>query len=112
MIATDNHQRHPVMRTRMVDVQKGTERIIRNMKAADRAAAGLMWIKEQGLEARLVKYVPTNISPANRLLVARQSAASISEQSTTEDVHENWFEFMAKMILCRSYFSPTDWSMY
>ncbi|KAJ8446448.1 hypothetical protein Cgig2_019341 [Carnegiea gigantea] len=83
MIATDNHQRHPVMRTRMVDMQKGTERTIRNMKAVDRAAAGfmckdivdmgrLMWIKERGLEARLVKYVPTNISPANRLLAARQ----------------------------------------
>jgi len=32
----------------------------------------LMWIKEQGLEAKLVKYVPSNISPENRLLVARQ----------------------------------------
>jgi len=62
---------------------EGAEGIIRNMKAADRAAVGFMckdiidmgrfmWIKEQGLEAKLVKYVPSNISPENRLLIARQ----------------------------------------
>uniref|UniRef100_A0A7C9CH15 tRNA:m(4)X modification enzyme TRM13 n=1 Tax=Opuntia streptacantha TaxID=393608 RepID=A0A7C9CH15_OPUST len=62
---------------------EGAEGIIRNMKAVDRAAVGFMckdiidmgrfmWIKEQGLEAKLVKYVPSNISPENRLLIARQ----------------------------------------
>ena len=62
---------------------EGAEEVIRNTQAFDRAAVGfickdiidmgrLMWIKEQGLEAKLVKYVPSNISPENRLLVARQ----------------------------------------
>ncbi|KAJ8446450.1 hypothetical protein Cgig2_019343 [Carnegiea gigantea] len=62
---------------------EGAVEVIRNTQAFDRAAVGfmckdiidmgrLMWIKEQGLEAKLVKYVPSNISPENRLLVARQ----------------------------------------
>ncbi|XAR61464.1 tRNA:m(4)X modification enzyme [Bertholletia excelsa] len=58
------------------------EDVIRNMKAVERAVLGfmckdiidmgrLMWVKEQGLEAQLVKYVPSSISPENHLLVAR-----------------------------------------
>ncbi|XP_021769971.1 tRNA:m(4)X modification enzyme TRM13 homolog [Chenopodium quinoa] len=60
----------------------GVEDYTRNMKAMDRAALGfmckdiidmgrLMWIKECGLEAKLVKYVPSDISPENRLLIAK-----------------------------------------
>lgn len=59
------------------------------MKAVDRAALGfmckdiidmgrLMWMKECGLEAKLVKYVPSDISPENRLLIAKVAAPTIS----------------------------------
>ncbi|CAH1434211.1 unnamed protein product [Lactuca virosa] len=56
--------------------------LLRNMCARDRAVLGfmckdiidagrLMWIREHGLEkSELVKYVPSNISPENRLLIA------------------------------------------
>ncbi|GAB2262776.1 hypothetical protein Droror1_Dr00003773 [Drosera rotundifolia] len=60
----------------------GVEEVIRGMKPAERAALGFMckdivdigrmlWIKEQGMKAELVQYVPSNISPENRLLLAR-----------------------------------------
>lgn len=60
----------------------GVEEIVRNMKAVERAVLGfmckeiidmgrLMWVKENGLETQLVKYVPSNISPENHLLIAR-----------------------------------------
>ncbi|KAH9691939.1 tRNA:m(4)X modification enzyme [Citrus sinensis] len=60
----------------------GVEDIVRNMKAVERAVLGfmckqiidagrLMWMKEQGLEAKLVKYVPSSISPENHLLIAK-----------------------------------------
>ncbi|KAG6717240.1 hypothetical protein I3842_04G088700 [Carya illinoinensis] len=59
----------------------GVEDFVRNMKAIERAALGfmckqiidmgrLMWIKERGLETRLVRYVPSSISPENHLLIA------------------------------------------
>lgn len=59
--------------------------MVKNMKAVDRAVVGLMckdiidvgrfmWLKEHELECELVKYVPSNISPENRLLVARQKS--------------------------------------
>ncbi|XP_074316010.1 uncharacterized protein LOC141652443 [Silene latifolia] len=58
------------------------EDIVRNMKPLDRAALGFMckdiidmgrmlWVKECGLESKLVKYVPSDISPENRLIVAK-----------------------------------------
>lgn len=67
---------------------KVVEQIIRDTKPADRAALGfmckdiidmgrLMWIKECGLEAKLVKYVPSDISPENRLLVVKAAAPII-----------------------------------
>ncbi|XP_047254351.1 tRNA:m(4)X modification enzyme TRM13 homolog isoform X9 [Capsicum annuum] len=57
--------------------------MVKNMKAVDRAIIGFMckdiidfgrfrWLKEHEFESQLVKYVPSNISPENRLLVARQ----------------------------------------
>ncbi|KAL9273846.1 tRNA:m(4)X modification enzyme TRM13-like protein [Drosera capensis] len=60
----------------------GVEEVIRGMKPAERAALGFMckdivdigrmlWIKEQGMKAELVQCVPSNISPENRLLLAR-----------------------------------------
>lgn len=63
-------------------VARRVEDILREMKAVERAVLGfmckdvidmgrLMWIKEHGLEAQLVKYVPSNISPENHLLIAR-----------------------------------------
>ncbi|XP_058076902.1 uncharacterized protein LOC131225390 [Magnolia sinica] len=65
-----------------VGISSSVEEIVRNMKAVDRAVLGLickeiidigrlMWIKEHhGLEAQLVKYVPSSISPENHLLIA------------------------------------------
>lgn len=52
------------------------------MSTVDRAVLGfmckdiidmgrLMWMKEHGLDSRLVKYVPSNISPENHLLIAK-----------------------------------------
>ncbi|KAB2074262.1 hypothetical protein ES319_A07G141900v1 [Gossypium barbadense] len=60
----------------------GVEAIAKNMKAIERANLGfmckkimdmgrLMWLKEHGLQTRLVKYVPSSISPENHLLIAR-----------------------------------------
>ncbi|XVF22016.1 hypothetical protein REPUB_Repub12eG0138300 [Reevesia pubescens] len=60
----------------------GVEAIARNMKAIERAKLGfmckqiidmgrLMWVKENGLETQLVKYVPSSVSPENHLLIAR-----------------------------------------
>ncbi|XP_006434529.2 tRNA:m(4)X modification enzyme TRM13 homolog isoform X2 [Citrus clementina] len=65
----------------------GVEDIVRNMKADERAVLGfmckqiidagrLMWMKEQGLEAKLVKYVPSSISPENHLLIAKLASLS------------------------------------
>ncbi|KAH9757742.1 tRNA:m(4)X modification enzyme [Citrus sinensis] len=65
----------------------GVEDIVRNMKAVERAVLGfmckqiidvgrLMWMKEQGLEAELVKYVPSSISPENHLLIAKLASLS------------------------------------
>ncbi|KAK9287987.1 hypothetical protein L1049_016432 [Liquidambar formosana] len=62
----------------------GVEEIVRNMKAVERAVFGfmckeiidmgrLMWVKEHGLETQLVKYVPSNISPENHLLIAKHT---------------------------------------
>ncbi|KAK9723693.1 hypothetical protein RND81_05G018400 [Saponaria officinalis] len=62
---------------------KGVEDVLRNMKPSDRAALGfmckdiidmgrLLWVKECGLEeSKLIKYVPSDISPENRLIVAK-----------------------------------------
>lgn len=61
---------------------KSVEETIRNMKAVDRAAFGLkckdiidmgrvLWLRERGLVAELVKYVPPRISPENHLLIAK-----------------------------------------
>ncbi|GAB2298515.1 hypothetical protein Dimus_032578 [Dionaea muscipula] len=79
---SDEHKLQPINNSKE-DV-RGVEEIIRNMKAVDRAAVGFMckdiidtgrqmWIKEHSLEAELVQYVPMNISPENRLLMARCS---------------------------------------
>lgn len=65
----------------------GIEEAVRNMPAADRAILGfmckeiidtgrLLWLREHGLDARLVKYVSPNISPENNLLVAKSSFKS------------------------------------
>ncbi|XP_061369030.1 uncharacterized protein LOC133311916 isoform X2 [Gastrolobium bilobum] len=62
----------------------GVEKILCDMEAAKRAALGfkckwiidmgrLMWLKERGLDAKLVRYVPPSISPENHLLIARSS---------------------------------------
>ncbi|XP_024018181.1 tRNA:m(4)X modification enzyme TRM13 homolog [Morus notabilis] len=61
---------------------RGVEEVIRNMKAAERAALGfkckqiidmgrMVWMKECGLDTQFVKYVPSTISPENHLLIAR-----------------------------------------
>ncbi|KAG1326120.1 tRNA:m(4)X modification enzyme TRM13 [Cocos nucifera] len=61
---------------------RGVEEAIQNMPAVDRAILGfmckeiidtgrLLWLREHGLDAQLVKYVSSNISPENHLLVAK-----------------------------------------
>ncbi|GLU16686.1 hypothetical protein SLE2022_331060 [Rubroshorea leprosula] len=63
----------------------GVEGTVRNMKAIERARLGfmckqiidmgrLMWVKEHGLETKLVKYVPSSISPENHLLIGRHNS--------------------------------------
>lgn len=66
-----------------------TDDILRNMSGMEKALLGfmckdiidagrLMWIKEQGLvQSRLVKYVPSNISPENHLLIAGDKPTGI-----------------------------------
>jgi tRNA:m4X modification enzyme len=60
----------------------GIERIIRSIPAGERASFGsmckdiidtgrLLWLGQKGLVADLVSYVPSNISPENRLLIAK-----------------------------------------
>ncbi|XP_047152562.1 tRNA:m(4)X modification enzyme TRM13 homolog isoform X2 [Vigna umbellata] len=62
----------------------GVEKILSDMQADRRAALGfkckwiidmgrLMWLREHGLDAKLVKFVPSSISPENHLLLARSS---------------------------------------
>ncbi|KAJ1418384.1 S-adenosyl-L-methionine-dependent methyltransferase [Sesbania bispinosa] len=62
----------------------GVEKILSDMEATKRAALGfkckwiidigrLMWLRERGLDAKLVRYVPPSISPENHLLIARPS---------------------------------------
>ncbi|KAM1189968.1 hypothetical protein ACFX2J_025577 [Malus domestica] len=64
--------------------EDGVEDIVRNMKAVERAVLGfmckqiidtgrLMWMKDRGLEAEFVKYVPSSVSPENHLLIGRCS---------------------------------------
>ncbi|KAL2508569.1 methyltransferase [Forsythia ovata] len=66
---------------------RGVGEIVRDMQPIDRAVLGfmckdiidtgrLMWVKAQGLESQLVKYVPCSISPENHLLVARYKKRS------------------------------------
>nr|XP_051177221.1 tRNA:m(4)X modification enzyme TRM13 isoform X1 [Lolium perenne] len=60
----------------------GIERIIRGMPGEERNALGfmckdiidsgrLLWLRSKGLDADLVSYVPSNISPENHLLIAK-----------------------------------------
>ncbi|XP_065859839.1 tRNA:m(4)X modification enzyme TRM13 [Euphorbia lathyris] len=60
----------------------GIEDVVRNMKPIERAVLGFMckqiidmgrmkWVKGHGLETKLIKYVPSNISPENHLLIAK-----------------------------------------
>ncbi|XP_004288338.1 PREDICTED: tRNA guanosine-2'-O-methyltransferase TRM13 homolog [Fragaria vesca subsp. vesca] len=69
------------------DGDNGVEDVVRNMKSVERAALGfmckqiidmgrLMWMKEHGLEAQFVKYVPSTVSPENHLLIAKSTKLS------------------------------------
>jgi tRNA:m4X modification enzyme len=60
----------------------GIEKIIRSIPTGERASLGfmckdiidtgrLLWLRHKGLVADLVSYVPSNISPENRLLIAK-----------------------------------------
>ncbi|CAN6466598.1 unnamed protein product [Victoria cruziana] len=59
------------------------ESLVKNMKDLDRATLGLickeiidigryMWLQDQGLDVKLVKYVSSDISPENHLLMAKR----------------------------------------
>ena len=67
--------------------ENGVEDVVKDMKPVERAALGfmckqiidmgrLMWMKEHGLEAQFVKYVPSTVSPENHLLIARSTNLS------------------------------------
>ncbi|OAY62550.1 tRNA:m(4)X modification enzyme TRM, partial [Ananas comosus] len=64
------------------DVEEAEKHLAVSIPAGERAALGflckeiidtgrLLWLREQGLDARLVNYVPSNISPENHLLIAK-----------------------------------------
>lgn len=64
---------------------RGVDEIIRKMPQLERAVLGfmckeiidmgrLLWLRVRGLDAQLRKYVPSNVSPENHLLVAKQAA--------------------------------------
>lgn len=66
------------------DHASGLEKIIIDMKPAERAALGykckriidmgrLTWLRKRGLNTQLVRYVPSSISPENYLLMAKPS---------------------------------------
>lgn len=61
---------------------KGVEEIIKGMQSRERAGLGfmckeiidlgrLLWLRDHALDAQLVKYVPSSVSPENHLLVAK-----------------------------------------
>ncbi|KAI4365281.1 hypothetical protein MLD38_021278 [Melastoma candidum] len=63
--------------------EQGVKGAIGNMETIERAALGfmckqiidvgrLMWLRDSGLGARIVRYVPRSISPENSLLIARR----------------------------------------
>lgn len=65
----------------------GIDRLIRSIPAGERTALGfmckdiidtgrLLWLREKGLDADLVSYVPSNISPENHLLIAKCTSLS------------------------------------
>lgn len=67
-----------------MNVQMELKKILSDMQADKRAALGfkckwiidmgrLMWLRQHGLDAKLVKFVPPSISPENHLLLARPS---------------------------------------
>ncbi|XP_024966191.1 tRNA:m(4)X modification enzyme TRM13 isoform X1 [Cynara cardunculus var. scolymus] len=60
----------------------GNEKVLGMLSAKERGVLGfmckdiidtgrLMWMRENGLESELVKYVPSNISPENHLLIGK-----------------------------------------
>ncbi|KAI4332111.1 hypothetical protein L6164_017047 [Bauhinia variegata] len=64
--------------------ESGVEKVLANMKPVERASLGfkckriidmgrLMWLREQGLDPQLLRYVPLSISPENHLLIAKSS---------------------------------------
>jgi len=74
--------REPGKPDQVIGIGIGIERIIRSIPAGERASLGsmckdiidtgrLLWLGQKGLVADLVSYVPSNISPENRLLIAK-----------------------------------------
>ncbi|KAL5218706.1 hypothetical protein ABZP36_019390 [Zizania latifolia] len=65
----------------------GIDRLIRSIPAGERAALGfmckdiidtgrLLWLRDKGLDADLLSYVPSNVSPENHLLIAKCTSRS------------------------------------
>ncbi|XP_010456115.1 PREDICTED: tRNA:m(4)X modification enzyme TRM13 homolog [Camelina sativa] len=63
------------------DSLSSVEEVVKNTKPMERAVLGfkckqiidagrMQWVKKHGLDSKLVKYIPANISPENTLLVA------------------------------------------
>lgn len=57
----------------MLSNMSATERAVLGFMCKDIIDAGrFMWMREYGLQSDLVKYVPSNISPENHLLIAKR----------------------------------------
>ncbi|WCJ22646.1 tRNA:m(4)X modification enzyme TRM13 [Euphorbia peplus] len=76
------HQPQSLGKEQLNENANGIEDVVRNMKPIERAVLGFMckqiidmgrmkWVKGRGLETELIKYVPSNISPENHLLIAK-----------------------------------------
>lgn len=71
------------------DSLSSVEEVVKKMKPMERAALGfkckqiidagrMKWVKEHGLDSKLVKYIPASISPENILLIAGNSSPSLA----------------------------------
>lgn len=81
--AVADHKGHSDLReTTHLDSTKELEKVIKDMQPGERASFGFIckeiidigrmsWLRDQGLDAQMVKYTSSDISPENHLLIAK-----------------------------------------
>ncbi|XP_071718668.1 tRNA:m(4)X modification enzyme TRM13 [Rutidosis leptorrhynchoides] len=70
---TTTHNEKILAEVDMLSNMSATERAVLGFMCKDIIdAARFMWMRDNGLESDLVKYVPSNISPENHLLIAKR----------------------------------------